>query len=156
MDDFKDSTKTIRLSGGGPVRGAAKIATTMREFKNGTLHSGSEDGPEVHGRKQAVAIALNQARKAGAKIPQAKADGGSVRATVDSANRVARLERGEERIVRAPKPRSNPKPAFAAKPLVGNSYTPAEERTALDRRLSEPPRGFAKGGLAAMPRGKKC
>ena len=48
----------------GP-KAAAKIEKTMHEFKHGQLHSGSKQGPKVTGRKQAVAIALNQARKAG-------------------------------------------------------------------------------------------
>jgi Family of unknown function (DUF6496) len=42
----------------------SKIAKTMREYKRGTLHSGSKHGPEVTNRKQAVAIALSQARRA--------------------------------------------------------------------------------------------
>lgn len=41
-----------------------KVRQTMHEFKHGELHSGSKSGPLVKGRKQAVAIALNQARKA--------------------------------------------------------------------------------------------
>ena len=45
-----------------------KIERTMHEFKTGTLHSGSKSGPKVKGRKQAIAIALNQARKAGQKV----------------------------------------------------------------------------------------
>ena len=40
-----------------------KVEKTMHEFKEGTLHSGSKTGPKVKSRKQAVAIALNQARK---------------------------------------------------------------------------------------------
>lgn len=40
-----------------------KIQQTMHEFKEGTLHSGSKTGPKVTKRKQAVAVALNQARK---------------------------------------------------------------------------------------------
>lgn len=40
----------------------AKISTVMREFKAGTLHSGSKRGPKVTSRKQAVAIALSQAK----------------------------------------------------------------------------------------------
>jgi hypothetical protein len=40
-----------------------KIGTTMREFKSGKLHSGSKAGPKVKDRDQAIAIALNQARK---------------------------------------------------------------------------------------------
>ncbi len=48
----------------------AKIKTVMHEFKKGELHSGSKKGPEVTNPKQAVAIALSEARKAGAKIPK--------------------------------------------------------------------------------------
>ena len=40
-----------------------KVKTVMGEFKRGTLHSGSKHGPEVKNPKQAVAIALNQAKK---------------------------------------------------------------------------------------------
>jgi len=50
-------------------KGQGKIAKTMHEWKHGTLHSGSKRGPKVSSQKQAVAIALSQARKAGAKIP---------------------------------------------------------------------------------------
>jgi hypothetical protein len=46
-------------------RRAEKVRQTMHEFKTGSLHSGSKRGPAVRNRKQAVAIALNQARKAG-------------------------------------------------------------------------------------------
>ncbi len=45
-------------------RGAAKMDKTMREFKSGSLHSGSKRGPKVTSRRQAVAIGLSQARKA--------------------------------------------------------------------------------------------
>lgn len=41
---------------------------TMHEFKAGTLHSGSKKGPKVTSRKQAIAIGLNQDRKAGKKV----------------------------------------------------------------------------------------
>lgn len=40
-----------------------KVEKTMHEFKAGDLHSGSKKGPKVKDRKQAVAIALNQAGK---------------------------------------------------------------------------------------------
>jgi hypothetical protein len=43
-----------------------KIETTMSEFKSGDLHSGSDNGPKVTNRKQAIAIALSQQRKANA------------------------------------------------------------------------------------------
>jgi hypothetical protein len=39
-----------------------KVEKVMREFKGGKLHSGSKKGPEVTSRKQAIAIALSEAR----------------------------------------------------------------------------------------------
>lgn len=56
----------------------AKVGKVMGEYKEGKLHSGSKKGPEVTNRKQAVAIALSEARKAGAKIPMKKYGGGSI------------------------------------------------------------------------------
>jgi Family of unknown function (DUF6496) len=50
----------------------SKVERVMHEYKEGTLHSGSKKGPKVQSRKQAVAIALSEARKAGAKIPKKK------------------------------------------------------------------------------------
>ncbi len=40
-----------------------KAAVVMHEFKAGHLHSGSEKGPMVRNRAQAVAIALSEQRK---------------------------------------------------------------------------------------------
>ena len=45
-----------------------KVSKVMTEFKEGKLHSGSKKGPEVTNPKQAVAIALSEARKAGEKV----------------------------------------------------------------------------------------
>ena len=39
-----------------------KVGAVMREFKKGKLHSG-KDGPVVENPKQAIAIALSEARK---------------------------------------------------------------------------------------------
>jgi hypothetical protein len=50
--------------------GKGKIAKVMREKKHGTLKSGS--GHKVKSWKQAVAIALIEARKSGVKIPKKK------------------------------------------------------------------------------------
>lgn len=41
-----------------------KVAKAMTEFGKGKLHSGSKKGPIVTSQKQAVAIALSQAKKA--------------------------------------------------------------------------------------------
>lgn len=48
-----------------------KVERTMREFKRGTLKSGS--GGKVTSRKQAIAIGLSQARAKGYKVPRAHA-----------------------------------------------------------------------------------
>ena len=40
-----------------------KIRQVMHEYKRGQLRSGSKHGPRVSSRKQAIAIALNQARQ---------------------------------------------------------------------------------------------
>jgi hypothetical protein len=45
-----------------------KVAETMSEMKRGTLRSG-KSGKRVKSRKQAVAIGLSKARKAGARVP---------------------------------------------------------------------------------------
>lgn len=47
-----------------------KVEEVMREKKRGTLRSGS--GKKVTSRKQAIAIGLSEARKAGAKVPKKK------------------------------------------------------------------------------------
>lgn len=39
----------------------AKISKVMREYKTGTLNTGSKKGPIVKNPKQAIAIALSQA-----------------------------------------------------------------------------------------------
>jgi hypothetical protein len=51
-------------------KGRSKVRKVMHEHKEGTLKSGS--GKKVTSRKQAVAIALSEARKSGAKIPRNK------------------------------------------------------------------------------------
>lgn len=50
-----------------PRRGSPKtiMQTEMHNFKHGRLHSGSKHGPVVRSRKQAIAIGLSEARKAG-------------------------------------------------------------------------------------------
>jgi hypothetical protein len=55
------------------TKGKNKIHKVMKEHKEGTLKSGS--GKKVKSRKQAVAIALNEARESGAKIPKKKKSG---------------------------------------------------------------------------------
>jgi len=53
-------------------KGKSKIEKVMHEYKEGELHSGSKKGPQVKSHEQAIAIALSEARKSGAKIPKKK------------------------------------------------------------------------------------
>lgn len=48
-----------------------KVEKVMHEKKKGTLKSG-RSGKKVTSRKQAIAIGLSEARKAGAKVPKKK------------------------------------------------------------------------------------
>jgi hypothetical protein len=62
----KSMKKAVRAKGG-------KMEKVMHEWKEGKLHSGSKKGPEVKSRKQAIAIGLSEARKAGEKVnPKSK------------------------------------------------------------------------------------
>jgi len=52
-------------------KAAEKVEKAMHERKRGTLRSGGS-GKKVTSRKQAIAIGLSQARRAGGKVPPAK------------------------------------------------------------------------------------
>jgi hypothetical protein len=41
-----------------------KVGIVMKEFKQGKLKSGSSKGPKVKSKKQAIAIALSEQKKA--------------------------------------------------------------------------------------------
>jgi hypothetical protein len=49
-------------------KAAIKVRKAMKERKRGTLRSG-RSGKKVTSRKQAIAIGLSQARRAGGKVP---------------------------------------------------------------------------------------
>jgi hypothetical protein len=55
------------------AKASEKVEKAMHERKRGTLKSGS--GKKVTSKKQAVAIGLSQARKAGGKVPTKKSSG---------------------------------------------------------------------------------
>jgi Family of unknown function (DUF6496) len=48
-----------------------KVKRAMHERKRGTLKSG-RSGKKVRSRKQAIAIGLSEARRAGGKVPRKK------------------------------------------------------------------------------------
>lgn len=50
-------------------KASTKVKRAMHERKQGTLRSG-RSGKKVKSRKQAIAIGLSEARRAGAKVPK--------------------------------------------------------------------------------------
>jgi Family of unknown function (DUF6496) len=50
-------------------KASRKVEKAMHERKRGTLRSG-RSGKKVTSRKQAIAIGLSQARRAGGKVPR--------------------------------------------------------------------------------------
>ena len=52
-------------------KASEKVEKAMHERKHGTLKSGSS-GKTVKSKKQAIAIGLSEARKAGGKVPAKK------------------------------------------------------------------------------------
>jgi hypothetical protein len=180
MQDFKNSTRTQYMKGGdvdgyakgGSVKGAAKVAKVMGEFKRGELHSGSKSGPEVTSKKQATAIALSEARKAGAKIPVQKKSLGGVLKAMSPAAMLADSKVGKDLMGAG---------VFGVGGLLlnqlmkkkqsGQPLTPAEDQklaAAQQGQTAMKKGGMAKkgvpvaskkpmiGGLSAMPNGKKC
>jgi hypothetical protein len=53
------------------AKASSKVKRAMHERKKGKLKSG-RSGKKVKSRKQAIAIGLSEARKAGAKVPRKK------------------------------------------------------------------------------------
>jgi len=51
------------------AKAAQKVERAMHEMKHGELRSG-RSGKKVTSRKQAIAIGLSEARKAGGKVPR--------------------------------------------------------------------------------------
>jgi hypothetical protein len=56
----------------------SKVKRAMHERKHGTLRSG-RSGKKVTSRKQAIAIGLSEARRAGGKVPRKRSSAGRKR-----------------------------------------------------------------------------
>ena len=70
----KKARSSSRSRSGGRKYGdkaQEKVEKAMHERKRGTLRSGGS-GKKVTSRKQAIAIGLSQARRAGGKVPRKK------------------------------------------------------------------------------------
>ena len=149
MKGFKDSTKVQYAKGGDVgVKGAAKISKVMGEFKRGDLHSGSKKGPEVTSKKQATAIALSEARKAGAKIPVKKNRGGMMNEPISSRPVKVGMTDEEKAMAAALARAERIQAEEARESRMVRPVRPRDPRVPLIKR--------AEGGLAAMPRKKGC
>jgi hypothetical protein len=116
--------------------GAVKIGVVMKEFGKGKLHSGSDKGPLVKNPKQAIAIGISEARKAGAKIPVKKQAGGLMGAMTDAERRMvgpAMTDAEAKRVAGR----------SMAKPVIGRLMTEAERAAGLSPK--------AKASLAKAP-----
>ena len=67
------ATRRGRARKYGP-KASKKVERAMRKRKHGTLRSG-RSGKKVTSRKQAIAIGLSEARRAGAKVPRRRKSG---------------------------------------------------------------------------------
>lgn len=61
---FRKPRKSTGGSMAKKTKGQKKVSKVMKEFGSGQLHAGSKKGPVVTSKKQAVAIALSEARRA--------------------------------------------------------------------------------------------
>ena len=166
MEGFKNSTRMKTFGDvapqayakGGSVKPAAKVGKVMGEFAEGKLHSGSKTGPKVTNKKQAIAISISEAKKAGAKGPMKKANGGEIVRMTD-AERRASLEvpsRGmtpaEARALRATMAAKAAAPK--REPLI-NPRKVIPPMSAADRRLIEMDRSTSAAGSSEYAKGGK-
>jgi len=76
LEDMKAKSDAMKMKKGGSV---SKVSKVMKEFKSGKLHSGSKAGPAVTSKKQAIAIALSEA-----KSEKKAAKGGWIKEAISS------------------------------------------------------------------------
>jgi uncharacterized protein DUF6496 len=72
LNEESKNSKGVALMAKYGRKAAEKVKRAMRERKRGTLKSG-RSGKKVTSRKQAIAIGLSEARRAGGKVPGNKA-----------------------------------------------------------------------------------
>jgi len=156
---------------GGQPKAQAKVGKVMGEYGKGELHSGSKSGPLVKNPKQAIAIALSEARKAGAKMPVKKAEGGTVKEPKSAYPKIetptqkkAREQQAQDVMERASKHADElaKGPGYEGggrvKPAVmpGKSGTAGRpESTGLDRAAEMSGRAMPTIGRPAMKKGGK-
>jgi hypothetical protein len=67
-------------------KASEKVERAMHEMKRGRLRSG-RSGQKVKSRKQAIAIGLSEARRAGGKVPSRARSGGRRRSSATRRSR---------------------------------------------------------------------
>ncbi|MEN9418432.1 MAG: hypothetical protein RI988_2052 [Pseudomonadota bacterium] len=137
MDDFKNSTKTQYAMGGaahakgGSVKGAAKVAKVMGEFKKGGAPMKKAQGGAVARGNRMQAEEAGESRLVRRAPPRKTAMTAEERAmaeTIARGNRMSAEEAGESRLMR------RGVPAHRGEPMISRK----------------------RGGLAVMPKGTKC
>jgi hypothetical protein len=121
--------------------GMAKVEKVMGEYGKGELHSGSKTGPVVKNPKQAVAIALSEARKAGAKIPVKKQAGGLMAKRAAGRSTSYLSPKGKAALAKAPTRAQYD--AMIAAQTAAPVITPAQRRAMNNETMI----GRKKGGM---------
>jgi hypothetical protein len=147
--------------GGHVNKGEQKIGRVMEEYTKGKLHSGSKEGPKVKSTKQAVAIALNEARAAGAKIPRVKKFAGGMMEEGGTYNErgkratMAEIAAEGRRVENEMAARAAARMAKRTPPVEGISTRPTDSsgRRMTDKELGMTPGGVDPAKKKAIPRG---
>jgi hypothetical protein len=88
----KKKSSAASKKSGGSTKGRGKVEKVMHEYKEGELKSGGRK--KVTNRKQAIAIALSEARQSGAKIPRKGATAKKKGAAKKGATRKSAAKKG--------------------------------------------------------------
>src|SRR5215210_9211993 len=72
------------------------VKRAMHKRKTGTLKSGAGRHPKVKSREQAIAIGLNEAREAGAKVPRKRSSAKKSGAKASGARKAAAKKGGRK------------------------------------------------------------
>ncbi|MBL8741300.1 MAG: hypothetical protein JNK04_09405 [Myxococcales bacterium] len=109
------------------AKAGEKVAKTMHERKHGTLRSGS--GQKVTSKKQAIAIGLSEARKAGGKVPDKPAAKKSTAKKSTAKKPAAKKSTAKKSTAK----RSTAKKPAAKKPAAKKSTKRSAKKTAPKR-----------------------
>ena len=128
-----------------------KMKKAMHERKTGTLKSG-KSGKTVKSRKQAIAIGLSEARRAGAKVPSPKKSGSSkasgARKKASSTKGAARKSTAKGSTTKKTKTRTRKRRAVATKP-AGSSATARRRASVTKTAGAKSSRSSGKAGASS-------